>query len=460
MPPRLARRRFLQAVGAGAASLMLPRGVCPAGERGGKPNLIVILADDLGYGDVGCYGGKAVATPKIDALAGGGMRFTDFHSNAPVCSPTRAALLTGRYQQRCGVEGVLTVRGHRHTGMDLAETTFAEVLKAAGYATALFGKWHLGYPVRFNPTKQGFDEFRGYVSGNVDYHSHVDQGGVEDWWKDCRKVPEKGYTTDLITGHGVRFIERHRDKPFCLYLAHESPHYPYQGRKDKPERIAGRAGSPVGSRADRAGAYREMIQALDEGVGQVAATVRRLGLERRTLIVFCSDNGPAGPGAAGPLRGRKGSLWEGGHRVPGIACWPGRIRAGSVTDAAAMTMDLFPTMASAAGATLPKGLDLDGADLLPVLTGRGKLADRKLFWRFRNQKAVRDGAWKLLLAAGAPPRRKRPGRSAPPTALYHLADDLAERNNLAEREPKRAAALRAALAAWEADVTAGVQRQS
>jgi arylsulfatase A-like enzyme len=206
-------------------------------EEGGKeskPNIIIILADDYGYGDVGCYGSREYNTPHIDALAAGGMRFTDFHSNGVVCSPTRAALLTGRYQQRSGISGVVTAGAHRHTGMDLKEITFAEVLKAEGYVTGLFGKWHLGYAVEYNPVHQGFDEFIGYVSGNVDYHAHLDQTGKEDWWKEDELVPENGYTTDLITTHGVDFIRRHREKPFLLYLAHQAPHYPFQGRQDPP----------------------------------------------------------------------------------------------------------------------------------------------------------------------------------------------------------------------------------
>ena len=172
-----------------------------------KANIIIIMADDLGYGDIGCYGNTTIKTPNLDAIAAGGMKFTDFHSNGAVCSPTRAALLTGRYQQRCGIEGVIYAKGStRETGIPLQEITFAEVLKSAGYKTAIFGKWHLGYNVKFNPTKQGFDEFRGYVSGNVDYHSHIDGAGMEDWWKNDEKVPEEGYSTDLITKHAIRFI--------------------------------------------------------------------------------------------------------------------------------------------------------------------------------------------------------------------------------------------------------------
>ena len=441
------RRAFMKTVGVGTTLLALPRRA-PAAER---PNFVLIMADDLGYGDVGCYGNTRIKTPCLDALAAGGMRFTDFHSNGPVCSPTRAALLTGRYQQRCGIEGVVTAKHHRDTGMALGETTFAEVLKAAGYSTALFGKWHLGYQVRFNPVKQGFDVFRGYVSGNVDYQSHIDQVGIEDWWHNTDKADESGYTTDLITEHAVRFIEQHKHEPFCLYLPHEAPHYPYQGRKDKADRAPGGPKPTRGSRQDVAEAYREMVEAMDEGVGRVVATLKRLGIEQRTLVFFCSDNGPAGPGSAGALHGSKGSLWEGGHRVPAMAYWPGRIKPGTVTDATAMTMDLFPTVAAIAGAALPPGLTLDGTDLSPVLLLRGELpAGRALFWRFKGQKAVREGPWKLLVNAKGKDQVK-------PVGLYNLADDLGETKDLAEAEPARVRALQAALAAWEQDVLKGVE---
>jgi len=458
MDTRISRRHLLKTVGAGAASLVCPRGTA-GGEVGDqRPNIILIMADDLGYGDLGCYGNEKIATPNIDALAKGGMRFTDFHSNGAVCSPTRAALLTGRYQQRCGVEGVITAKKHRDKGMALTEVTFAEVLKDAGYATGLFGKWHLGYEVRFNPTRQGFDAFRGYVSGNVDYHSHIDQTGIEDWWRDCDKVRETGYTTDLVTGHGVRFIERHKDAPFCLYLPHEAPHYPYQGRRDKADRKPGHPEPIRGSRADTVGAYKEMVEAMDGGVGRIVRTVERLGLARRTFIFFCSDNGAVRPGSNGPLAGWKGTLWEGGHRVPAIAYWPGKIRPGTVTDQTAMTMDLLPTMAAVAGAPLPSGLTPDGVDLSPVLERGGKLPERTLFWRAGRQKAARKGAWKLLVN----PRRGRQRRQAGPARvhLYNLAEDAGERKDLASAERKRVKGLRAELVAWEQTVSVNVTRQA
>jgi arylsulfatase A len=446
----LDRRTLLKAMGAGAAAMAIPGCAAFSGheDRDEKPNIILIMADDLGYGDLGCYGSRSIKTPNIDALAREGMRFTDYHSNGAVCSPTRAALLTGRYQQRSGIEGVVTAKSHRHTGMALEAVTFAEVLKSAGYTTGLFGKWHLGYATAFNPVKQGFDEFRGFVSGNVDYRSHLDQEWYEDWWINETLTPEEGYTTDLITRHGVRFIERHKDQPFCLYLPHEAPHYPYQGRKDDAVRFKEHPKQVQGGRKDRRAAYREMIEAMDEGVSKIIETVRKLELERRTFVFFCSDNGPAKAGSSGPLRGGKASLWEGGHRVPGIAWWPGRIRPGTVSKETILGMDLFPTMAAIAGAELPEGMKPDGVDLSALLTEGRELPGRTLFWRTNDARAVRRGPWKLLVDKNEN------------VHLFDLDEDLGEQKNLSKSRPDLAAQLLGALEAWEAEVSTGVERRA
>jgi len=445
------RREFIKFVAGGAAALVVPNYGCSMNRSGGtnvsaeRPNIIIIMADDLGYGDIGCYGSTKIRTPNIDALARGGMKFMDYHSNCPVCSPTRAALLTGRYQQRCGIEGVIYAKGPtRQTGMALEEITFAEVLKRCGYATGIFGKWHLGYNVEFNPAKQGFDEFIGYVSGNVDYHSHIDGAGFEDWWKNCEKVPEEGYCTDLITRHGIEFMKRHRDEPFCLYLPHEAPHSPYQGREDPPERLSGGGKGRKAKGEEISRAYKEMVEVMDEGIGRIVETFRHLGLERKTFIFFCSDNGATKNGSNGALSGFKGSLWEGGHRVPAVAYWPGRIKARTITDETVLGMDLFATMASIAGAKMPAGLRLDGVDILPVLTEGGKMPERMLFWRYRKEKTVRKGPWKLLVQNNQ-------------SKLYNLDDDLGEKKNLAEAKPDMVKQLEDELSAWEQEVSAGVK---
>ena len=444
------RREFIKCIAGVAVTAAFSNSGCSMANPGGnsrsmdRPNIILIMADDLGYGDIGCHGSKIISTPNIDTLARGGMKFTDYHSNCPVCSPTRAALLTGRYQQRCGIEGVVTAAKHRHTGMALEEVTFAEVLKTRGYATGIFGKWHLGYNVEFNPARQGFDEFRGYVSGNVDYHSHIDQAGFDDWWKNLEKVPEEGYCTDLITKHGVDFIERHKDEPFCLYLPHESVHSPYQGRNDPPERLPGGMKGKKAKGEEISRAYKEMVEVMDEGVGRIVETVRRLGLERNTFIFFCSDNGATKNGSNGALAGYKGSLWEGGHRVPAVAYWPGRIKPGSVTSQISLGMDMFPTMVSIAGAKPPAGLKLDGVDLLGMLTKDRKLPERTLFWRYRKERAIRKGTWKLLIQDDN-------------VKLYNLDEDLGEKKNLAGAKPEIAKMLQDELSAWEQEVSAGVE---
>lgn len=411
-----------------------------------RPNIIIILADDYGYGDVGCYGSERFQTPNLDALAAGGIRFTDFHSNAGTCSPTRAALMTGRYQQRCGIQGVITAAGHRHTGLDLTETTIAEVLKPAGYSTAIFGKWHLGYKAEYSPIHQGFDEFVGFVSGNVDYHAHLDQTGVEDWWKQDQLLPEVGYTTDLITDHAVDFIQRNREQPFFLYIAHEAPHYPIQGRNDPPQYEPGKGRVKVESSFET---YREMIEVMDENIGRVKKAVDDAGLTKNTFIFFFSDNGPATHGSAGPLRGKKGQIWEGGHRVPAIAYWPGKIAAGQTSSETAMGADLLPTLAAMSGTPLPDGIQLDGVDLSSHLLTESSLASRNLYWSFGNQMAVRQKQFKLVT-----------NRKFENPRLYNLAEDIGEKVNIADENPELVKALLAALREWHGEVNAGTKRRS
>lgn len=410
-----------------------------------NPNIILIVADDMGYGDCGCFGSRSIETPHIDALAREGVRFIDFHSNGAVCSPTRAALLTGRYQQRCGIEGVISAANHRHVGLPHEEVTFAELLKANGYRTAIFGKWHLGYEKQFNPSRRGFDEFNGFVSGNVDYFSHIDQVGKEDWWQCDELAPEDGYTTDLVTQHGLRFIKENCDTSFCLYLAHECPHYPYQGPADSAYRAPGKPKPVIGPREDQAQAYKEMMESMDAGIGKVMDTVKSCGIERNTLIFFFSDNGPSGPGSAGPLRGCKGTVWEGGHRVPAAARWLGVIPAGTETTIPCIGMDLFPTMMTIAGVDLPEGVQVDGVDLMSVMTGKADTMDRTLFWRHGRQKAVRQGRWKLVVD----------GKDCFGIALFDLMTDLAETTDLSSTHPDVVMALQEELTAWEMDVSTG-----
>jgi len=409
-----------------------------------RPNIVLIMADDLGYGSLGCYGSKEVQTPHIDRLAAGGLRFTDFHSSGTVCSPTRAALLTGRYPQRCAwvddAELSPIFREQRKLnpaqrwawGISPQEVTVAAVLRQAGYRTGLIGKWHLGYDFGFHPLNYGFDEFRGFVGGNVDYHTHVAGYGEKqvDWWNGKKIENEPGYTTELLTKYAVDFIARQRAAPFFLYLAHAAPHDPWQASDPRQKK----------STAD---IYREMIGGLDASVGAVAAALRENHLEQNTLLIFCSDNGGAAPRgfpANGRLQGRKGGMQEGGHRVPFIAAWPGVIAAGKTTDATVLTMDFFPTFARLAGATPPAGHVIDGTDVMPVLQGDSKSTARVLHWLFGDAWAVRQGAWKLMQEGGKPP------------LLFNLDQDVGERTNRFAEQSALAAELTALHGEWIATV--------
>lgn len=415
-----------------------------------RTNFIIIMADDLGYGDLSCYGNETFTTPHLDALAKRGMRFTDFHSSGAVCSPTRAGLLTGRYQQRAGIPGVVFADPnrveHKH-GLQPVEKTFAEVLAADGYSTAMFGKWHLGYEPKYNPVRNGFGEFRGYVSGNVDYFSHVDQAGAFDWWINDEKKDEPGYSTHLINKHSVRFIQQSDNKPFCLYVAHEAPHYPYQGPNDQAIRqVGGKRSRAENKGVDIPRAYREMVQAVDTGVGEIVAAVEAKGIAEHTLIFFFSDNGGTKNGSNAPFRGHKGSVWEGGHRVPCIASWPGTITAGSETAQPCISLDIMPTMLDFAGIRPPATRPLDGKSLRTILAGAGS-TKRILYWQHGNGTAVRRGDWKLV----------KIGKK--PAELYNLQEDPAETNNVASENQQRQRAMLELLLQWKLDTMRTATKQ-
>lgn len=415
-----------------------------------RPNFIVIMADDMGYAGLSCYGNPYFKTPHLDRLAAEGIKFSDFHSSGVVCSPTRAGLVTGRYQQRTGVDGVVNAdpkHPYYKRGLAQDELTFADVLGDAGYATGLFGKWHLGYSKKFNPTHNGFDRFVGFVSGNIDYISHYDRMGTFDWWHDLELNQEEGYSTHLINQHTLKFIEANKDRPFCVYVAHEAIHNPNQGPNDPairgPDKQPRQNLSPVNK------AVKEMTLAMDDGVGEIVAKLKELDLDRKTLVLFFSDNGGTGENrSTGPkLRGRKGSVWEGGHRVPSIAWWPGKIESGQTTDQLAMTLDVMPTLIELADVKLPDDHKLDGVSLASHLLEGQPLAPRKRFWGHTNGNgkksyAMRDGHWKLVVEPN--------GKSH----LARLDTDLKEANNLADQEPQRLNEMLSALEAWKQDVSA------
>ncbi|MCH7688854.1 MAG: sulfatase-like hydrolase/transferase, partial [Planctomycetes bacterium] len=330
----------------------------------------------------------------------------------------------------------------------------------SGYATGMFGKWHLGYKPPLMPVNQGFDEFRGLASGDGDHHTHISRDGLKDWWLNNEIKMEKGYTTDLLTDYSVDFIERHSEQPFLLYLAHLAIHFPWQGPDDPPHRVEGTNYARdkwgiIPNRANVAPHVKAMIESVDRSLGRVIAVLEKLKLAENTLVVFTSDNGGylnyAGGfeniSSNGPLKGQKGSVDEGGHRVPAIFYWPGRIAEGQVTDETTMTMDLFPTFAALAGAELPRRQKLDGVDLAPLLFEQRPLSKRTLFWRKGERRAVRRGHWKLNLS-----NRQRP-------TLYNLAKDLGETTNLTAKNAKLVRKLTAAYDSWEADVNSGFTRK-
>ncbi len=399
-----------------------------------RPNIIVILADDLGYGDTSAYGGW-VKTPQLERMAAEGLTFTDFHTNSSVCSPTRAAFLTGRYQQRVGIVDV--VARHLDTpGLHPVESTIPRLLKSVDYRTSLFGKWHLGTESKFNPVHHGFDEFRGYLDGYIDYHNHKNT-----WLNGLRKDDQPGYSTHLITGNAVRFIERNKDRPFFMYVAHEAVHLPFQTPADTPENRKPIPKSERWSRARIRPKYKIMLEEMDKGVGRILDAVKAADIADRTLVFFLSDNGAIGAGSNQPFRGGKFSHFEGGHRVPAIAWWPGRIRAGSKTAELAMGMDLLPTFLQLAEVEPPADRRLDGLSLRGLLLNNEKLPDRPVFFGYEPKlgTAMRKGDWKLIVK----------GENV---QLYNLRDDIGERTDLAEQKPAIVASMRAAIDAWKKDV--------
>jgi len=446
------RRNFLKTLGLGALGLACSNGRARRAQSESKPNFVLIVADDLGYGDIGCYGHASNRTPHLDAMAAEGMKFTDFHSNGPMCSPTRAALLTGRYQHRFGraFEGALSAKAHADMGLPLDAVTIPEALKKAGYATGMLGKWHLGYNPPYLPTQHGFDEFRGLLTGDGDHHSHISRSGTEDWWHNEKIEMEDGYSVDLITKHSIDFMERNRNKPFFLYVAHLAIHFPWQGPGERGHRIKGQSYwnlSKLGphEQGQVGPVVREMVEAVDKSVGEIMAASKRLGLDDNTFVFFTSDNGgyldyggqyKGEISSNGLLRGQKGDVSEGGHRVPAIARWPGRIKPGTVTHQTTMTMDLMPTYLELA-AEKTSGHHMDGSTLTPVLFEKQTMPERDLFWRKGKEWAVRRGPWKLVSDENSEPM------------LFDLDDDIAEQKNLAKEKPDLVEELLAAYKQWE-----------
>ncbi|MHA7941593.1 sulfatase-like hydrolase/transferase [Formosa sp. 3Alg 14/1] len=357
------------------------------------------------------------------------------------------ALLTGKYQQRTGIEPVITAKSHRDVGLNLDEITIAEEFKKYNYTCGMFGKWHLGYGKEFNPTLQGFDYFKGFVSGNVDYHAHIDAEGYLDWWNGNNTENEAGYTTDLITNYGVDFIKKHSTKPFLLYLPHEAPHGPYQRRIANALRKIGTPGTARVPGDSIKAIYKEMVEVMDQGIGKIMDALKTEGIYENTIVIFTSDNGANNYGDNGVLRGIKGSPYEGGSRVPAIISYPNVIKAGTTSEQTVFTMDLLPTLLDIIGEQ-PCGKHIDGISIKNHLINQTDLPKRDVFYAFRNQSYIRSGEWKIV---------KTINEKEAKFELYNLSHDIEEKNNVALNNPELLETLQRKLTVWEQNVRVGVK---
>ncbi len=418
-----------------------------------RPNMIFIVADDLGFADLGCYGGRDAAfgpvSPVLDHLAANGLRLTEGYANSPVCSPTRFALMTARYQYRLrgAAEEPISIRSRDSTtlGLPAAHPTLPSLLKAAGYRTALIGKWHLGYPPAFSPLRSGYDEFFGPMSGGVDYFTHCGTNGVHDLYLGEAAHTEPGYLTDLLSRRAADYVRQAAEpagqgQPFFLSLHYTAPHWPWETRDDAAlaEQVKDNLFHLDGGNIH---SYQRMIHHMDEGIGWLVQALRETGQLDNTLIVFTSDNGGERFSDNWPLVGGKMDLTEGGIRVPWIAHWPAVIPAGSVSGQHCMTMDWSATMVELGGAQAAPDYPFDGVSLTRLLHDPAQLFERPIFWRMkhRQQRAMRSGPWKYL-------------RVDDTDYLFNIVADARERANLARREPQRLAAMRQAWEDWNASM--------
>jgi len=422
-------------------SLLLLVALAPANSfAADKPNVVIIVGDDMGYSDVGFHGCKDIPTPSLDSLAAGGVRCTNGYVSGPYCSPTRAGLLTGRYQTRFGHE--FNPSGSPDRGLPLSETTIADRLKTAGYKTGLVGKWHLGGSPAMHPNARGFDEFFGFIAGA---HTYLPGQGAPIY-RDREEVKETEYLTDAFGREAVAFIDRHQDEPFFLYLAFNAVHTPMDAQEERLAKF-GDIGDPKRRK------YAAMMSAMDDAIGEVLAKLDADGLSDNTLVFFISDNG--GPTMSttatngsinAPLRGSKRTTLEGGVRVPFLVKWPGKLPAGKVYEQPVIQLDATRTALEAAGIDTADDKNLEGVDLLPYLAGTDNDAPHEaLFWRFGPQMAVRKGDWKLVKYDPVVDGGKKGATDA---RLYNLADDIGEKNNVIADEPETAKELQAAWDEW------------
>lgn len=429
LSPKIGRREALARIGsyiAGFTAVPLLARTASATGQGAKPNLILIIADDLGYGDVKCFGSD-INTPNLDAIAAQGVKMTSFYVAAPICSPTRVSAMTGLYPHRTSLSG-LPDSHDGDQGLSPDNITLPEVLKTAGYATGLMGKWHLGYSPKLRARRQGFDEYLGELAGSSDFFDHTyDTDNVKQKWMFRNDTPhdQPAYLTDLWTSGAKSFITRHKDHPFFLYIAYNAPHAPLaapDGRTDQTRAV-----------------YKACVERMDAGIGQITQHLHELGIDENTLVVFFSDNGAdeTGSGSNGILRGGKRTVYEGAVRTPFVAKWPARINPGIVSAEPIISMDIFSTFAAAAGAKIPPGAGIDGRNVLKVLQGNATSPHEYLCWRWQSVYGVRRGKWKLVQENGSI------------TGLYDLSVDIREQNDLQAQQPVIAKELQTKLTQWE-----------
>jgi arylsulfatase A-like enzyme len=434
MAPKVTRREFLNSAAATTA-LVARAGVSAQGQT---PNVLFILADDLGYGDLSCYGRPDYQTPVLDGLARQGVKFMSAYAAAPVCTPTRCALATGRYPQRVdvGLHEPLTARD-RDKGLPPDQPTMASLLNANGYETALIGKWHLGWKPEFGPNRHGYDEFFGILSGAGDYFTHrsSDAGGA-DLWENLEPVQRVGYLTDLLSDRAAAFIARRRTKPFILSLHYTAPHSPWEGPEDE---AIGHTTHGEGPMVDGGSLkiYASMVKRMDAGIGRVLQALRQARLERNTLVIFTSDNGGERYSYNWPFSFQKFYLWEGGLRVPAIVRWSGTIPAGRMTDQPVITMDWTATILAVTGTSPAPTHPLDGEDVMQVCTGTRPQYDRTLFWRTQAYAAARVGQWKYLNESGN-------------EHLFDLSLDPGEKNDVRTSHADLFGRIKAQYATWDA----------
>jgi arylsulfatase A-like enzyme len=409
------------------------------------PNIIYIMADDLGYADISCYGRKDYQTPNIDKLANQGVKFMQAYAGGPLCTPTRTSFMTGRYPARTPVGLMEPLRwGHKDSivGLTPDYTSLPALLKKAGYTTILVGKWHLGYDLRYSPNKNGFDYFFGFNAGGIDYVTHRNPKGISDLYENETPVIRNGYLTDIWAGKAVQIIEESHTKPFFLSIQFNAPHWPWQAPGDPayPDTLNWHKGGTPAK-------YAAMVKSLDAAVGKIIEAVDNAGISKNTLIIFTSDNGGEAFSDMGIYRGKKESVWEGGIRVPAIIRWPSVLHAGIINHQPAITMDWTATILAVAKARPDPAFPLDGIDLLRLVSGHKKIKPRTFYWRLFQefkQKAIRDGDWKYL-------------QTEEGEYLFNLAADPAEQNDLKALYPGILTKLKRKYTAWELTVLKPVE---